>query len=311
MKHSKLLLIVAGTLALPAVLSFAAPAPRAASGNACDEAADAVLNGARHEARADFWIQVARCINDPDGPLAACVQEAMDARDEALELAEQQHRARLKLCAMLGPGRYDPPIQPGAFSSSVTNPWMPLVPGRTLVYEKTTPKGLERVAVTTLARTVEIEGVECRAVRDLETLNGAVVEDTEDWFAQHGNGAVWYFGELALNYDEQGFLEDIGGSWRAGKDGAKPGILMLAAPAPGDLYRQEYFLNEAEDVAQVLSVSETVVVPYGTFTNCLQTLEWSPLEPEDYETKYYASGIGLVLEVDIATGERLELVQIR
>ncbi|TAH38014.1 MAG: hypothetical protein EYC70_05160 [Planctomycetota bacterium] len=313
MKTSKLLLLAAACV--PGLVLAAAPADPAPDHTAgeqpCDAQAKAVLQAAQEQAEADFWLAVARCINDPEGPLSQCLAQAERERDEALELAEDQHQARLKLCAALGHGRYDPPIRPSEFSPDITNNYFPHVPGRTLVYEKTTAKGLEHLEVTALDRTVVIDGVECRAVRDVEALNGQVVEDTEDWFSQHRNGNVWYFGEFVLNYDEDGFVEDIDGSFRAGVDGAKPGILMLAAPARGDLYRQEFFINEAEDVGLVLSLNETVTVPYGTFNNCLQTLDGSPIEPDAREHKYYAPGIGLVLEVDLEKGERLELIAIR
>ena len=56
---------------------------------------------------------------------------------------------------------------------------------------------------------------------------------------QGQDGTVWYFGEIARNYEE-GELVDIEGSWVAGVDGAKAGILMPASPSPGQIYRQEY-----------------------------------------------------------------------
>ena len=101
------------------------------------------------------------------------------------------------------------------------------------------------------------------------------------------------------------------GSWEAGVDGALPGIIMLANPIPGMWYRQEYYANVAEDVAQVLSLDESVTVTYGIFNNCLQTAEWSPLETGIVEHKYYAAEIGLV-KVLAVKGESgfEELVQI-
>jgi len=53
------------------------------------------------------------------------------------------------------------------------------------------------------------------------------------------------------------------------------------------------------------------MVPYGTFTNnCLKTEESSPLSPGDIENKYYVSGVGNILTVDLATGERSALISI-
>ena len=48
------------------------------------------------------------------------------------------------------------------------------------------------------------------------------------------------------------------GAWKAGVDGAQPGIVMLAQPAVGEYYRQEFLKGKAEDVARVLDVDATV-----------------------------------------------------
>jgi hypothetical protein len=81
-------------------------------------------------------------------------------------------------------------------------------------------------------------------------------------------------------------------------------------PAAGSPYRQEYYACEAEDMAEVVSSSESVTVPFGSFDSCLKTREFTPLEADVNEHKYYCSGIGLVLEVDVATGDRTELTEV-
>lgn len=87
---------------------------------------------------------------------------------------------------------------------------------------------------------------------------------------------------------------------------------MKASPQVGDAYRQEYYEDEAEDMAEVLSLNESVSVAYGLFDNCLQTQEWTPLEPDVVENKYYAPGIGVVLEVTVVgESERVELVEVK
>ncbi|MBX6342826.1 MAG: hypothetical protein IRY97_10240, partial [Thermomicrobiaceae bacterium] len=102
------------------------------------------------------------------------------------------------------------------------------------------------------------------------------------------------------------------GSWQAGVDGAKPGIIMEARPRPGDSYRQEYLAGEAEDRAQVLRLDGKASVPYGSFDHVLVTKEWTPLEPGVVEHKYYARGVGDVREVMVKGGsETLELVAVR
>jgi len=55
-----------------------------------------------------------------------------------------------------------------------------------------------------------------------------------------------------------------------------------------------------------------VTVPFGTFTNCLETTEWTPIEPGDRSHKFYAPGIGNVLEVATRQGgERDELIDLK
>jgi hypothetical protein len=85
---------------------------------------------------------------------------------------------------------------------------------------------------------------------------------------------------------------------------------MEAHPAVGDVYRQEFAIGEAEDMAQVIALGQPVAVPYGSFADALQTKEFSALEPGTVENKYYVPGIGFVLSVDPDTGERLELVSV-
>jgi len=136
-----------------------------------------------------------------------------------------------------------------------------------------------------------------------------LTEDTLDWYAHDTEGNVWYFGENTHDLDGNEIL-NIDGTFKAGVNGAQPGIIMKANPTVGDFYRQEFDLNNAEDVAEVVSLTNTVTVTSGTYTNCLKTLETSPLEPDASENKYYAAGVGNVLVIDLVTGERLELISV-
>jgi hypothetical protein len=123
---------------------------------------------------------------------------------------------------------------------------------------------------------------------------------------------VWYFGELSFEV-EDGYIVNMDGSWIAGEDGAKPGIIMLAAADVGLVYRQEWLINEAEDIGTFLATGQSVMVPYNsgtTFTDCWQIQDTSPLEPDALEYKYFAQGIGLVQEVDVESGEHVDLVDI-
>jgi hypothetical protein len=102
----------------------------------------------------------------------------------------------------------------------------------------------------------------------------------------------------------------MAGSWKAGEGMAKPGIVMFAAPVAGDTYRQEFLLGEAEDAATIAAFGESADVPYGSFTDCLRTEDFTPLEPDALEYKYYVQGVGLVLELKPESGVRTELVDI-
>jgi hypothetical protein len=203
-----------------------------------------------------------------------------------------------------------PVFDPSNFVSTVDNPYLPLPVGRVSTFEGQTEDGVETIVIEVLAEKKSILGVEATVVRDRVYLDGELVEDTFDWFAQDQQGNVWYLGEDVKNY-EGGMLADTEGSWQAGVDGATAGIAMLADPEPGDAYRQELAPGVAEDMARVRRLDESVTVPYGTFSGVLQTLEWTPLSPGGREYKYYASGVGLVLETSTRGGkERVELVSL-
>jgi hypothetical protein len=154
-----------------------------------------------------------------------------------------------------------------------------------------------------------ILGVTCVEVHDSVFTNGVLTEDTLDWYAQDRDGNVWYFGENTQEL-EDGLITTIAGTFMGGVNGDKPGIIMKAHPAVGDFYRQEFSLNNAEDDAETLSLNETVTVRFGTFNHCLKSQEKSPLEPDVLEDKFYAPGIGSVLEVDRSTNSTSELVRI-
>lgn len=314
MKHlpqTSLLILCLG-LAGPAFAQQPIGPPQAAPGGApaCELMADAALTAARHEADSAFWLQVALLVNEPGGELQNGLRDAWRARREALETAEDQHAARLAVCAALGHGPYDPRLQPSDFSADVDCTYHPLPIGRTYVYERMTADGLERVETTVQDAVLDIRRVPCREVRTVETLNGALVEQTVEWYSQHADGTLWYFGENSVEF-AQGLVISVEGSWRAGADGAKAGIQMPGAPLKGDFYRMEFLVNQAEDVARVIAVGQTVTVAAGTFDNCVAVEESSPLETADVAVKFYAPDVGLVLEVDGQTGERLELIEVK
>jgi hypothetical protein len=203
------------------------------------------------------------------------------------------------------------PFDSHNFVSGVTNPYFPLPSGKVFTYHdilKDTQE-LNTVEVTKDKKT--ILGVAVTVVHDQVFLaDGSLAEDTFDWYAQDQQGNVWYFGEDTKEYDH-GTVVTTTGSWEAGANGAKAGVIMLADPHVGDVYKQEEAPGIG-DMAKVVSLDETVTVPYGTFSHCLDTAEWTPVEPGDRSHKFYAPGVGNVLEVATRQGgERDELVQVR
>ncbi|MBI4407743.1 MAG: hypothetical protein HY565_04575 [Candidatus Kerfeldbacteria bacterium] len=205
---------------------------------------------------------------------------------------------------------YQPVINPSDFTTTIDNSYFSLPVGKTLTYEADTADGHERIAVVATAETKEIIGVTTLVYWDRVWLDDVLIEDTHDYLAQDNLGNVWYFGEDVDNYEE-GLLVDHDGSWMAGEDGAQPGIWMKANPQVGETYRQEYYQGEAEDMADVISLTETVTIPYGSYDNCLQTYDYTPLDLTSKEYKYYCQAVGgLVLELGVDSGERTELVAV-
>ena len=197
-------------------------------------------------------------------------------------------------------------LDPEDFVERIDNPYWPMRPGSRWVYRETDGEGNEqRVEVTVTRRSKTILGIEATVVHDVVTERGAVIEDTYDWYAQDRDGNVWYLGEDTKEY-EGGEVVSTSGSWEAGVDGAQAGIVMPAEPKVGMAYRQEYYEGEAEDAAEILSLTEHVRVPFGSFDSVLRTKDTTPLEPDLVEEKYYARGVGPVLAVAVSGGSSRE-----
>jgi len=194
------------------------------------------------------------------------------------------------------------------FTTHIDNPYWPMTPGTRWVYRE----GPQRVVVRVTHRTKLVAaGIRGRVVRDTVTEGGELVEDTADWYAQDAKGNIWYVGEDTTEYD-RGKPVSKEGSWEAGVDGARAGIVMLARPRVGRRYREEHYPGHAEDAARVLSRGEQVEVPYGHFTHVLMTKNFNPLEPRVLEYKFYARGTGPVLEIGVSGDRDLaELVRFR
>jgi hypothetical protein len=197
-------------------------------------------------------------------------------------------------------------LDPAQFTTEIDNPYWPMAPGNRWRYRETDQGEVRRVEVVVTDQTKTIMGIQARVIHDQVTAtDGALVEDTLDWYAQDAKGNIWYLGEDTKEY-ENGKVTSTEGSWQAGVDGAQPGILLPAKPHPGLAYRQEYLEGRAEDAATVLSLKMRAKVPFGLFDHVLVTEDFTPLQPEIVEHKFYARGVGPLLTINVKGGASRE-----
>ena len=206
----------------------------------------------------------------------------------------------------------NPPIpvfDPVGCTSMVDNPYFPLRPGTILVYETRAGKTTEVDTVVVTRETRTVLGVTAVVVRDRTYRGGKLVEESFDWYAQDRKGNVWSLGEDTKDLRD-GEVVSTAGAWEAGKDSACAGIVMPAIPEVGMEYRKAYRRGRVEDLARVRSLDAKAMVLNDTFTACVETEEWSPLERGAREQKVYAPGLGLVLKGAIGGYERMKLVKL-
>jgi hypothetical protein len=203
-----------------------------------------------------------------------------------------------------------PPRLPGAFVGQVDNPYLPLKPGTTLRYKGKLDGEPATDQFSVTSATKVILGVTTTVVHDQVFIKGKLAEDTEDWFAQDAAGNVWYFGEDTREL-QNGLVVSTQGSWQAGVDNARAGIFMPAAPKVGQVFKQEDAKNVAEDCTKIADLQASVKTPFVSSNEALKTEEFSLLEPDVLDNKFYVRGIGLVREQTVQGGsDVLELVSI-
>jgi hypothetical protein len=191
------------------------------------------------------------------------------------------------------------------FVANVDHPFFPLAPGTTFTYVGQQEGQPRKVTVFVTHKTKMILGIAATVVLDQVFVDGQPEEKTCDWYAQDKRGNVWYLGENSLDF-VNGKWERSDGSWDAGVDGAKAGLIMEAHPQVGDVYRQEYYAGHAEDMAEVIDLDASVTVPYGSFQHAVVTKEWTPLEKRVVEHKYYVHGVGNVRTIMVKGGSEEE-----
>jgi hypothetical protein len=312
-------------IALLGLVNTPALAHRKHVKRACSQTASSAFLACQYEVKDDYWIARGNCYNAKEDQ-AECFGDAKAEYKEAKEECRDQLEARKEVCEELGEAPYDPQlgnpavnfVDPEEIGGDVDpNPYFPLVPGYQWVYTG----GGETIIVTVTEDTKDIEysgfTYKCAVVRDVvyegdPADEDNIIEDTFDWYAQDILGNVWYLGESSRELEE-GELVSIDGSWKAGAEDAKPGIIMYASPDPDNEnqqnpYRQEFFLGDAEDVGEVKELGGPVNVLGTDYLSHVVIEDTTPLEPDASEDKYFAEGLGLYLEVP-NEGYPVELVR--
>ena len=207
-----------------------------------------------------------------------------------------------------GPG-WPKTLHPSDFVRRVDNPWFPLKPGSKWRYRGREDHSRFRDKMRVTHRTKRIQGVRATVVHDVVLKRGKPREVTNDWYAQDRHRNVWYFGENTRELDRHGQVKTREGTWKTGRDGARPGILFPGQPRVGQKARQEYYKGHAEDHFKILDVDAHVSTPYVSTHHAVRTKEWTPLEPGVVDNKYYVRRVGDVKEKTVKGGtERLRLV---
>lgn len=323
--------LITGTFHLTSILVLlACHGAVIAKTTGCSAAAQASNLACNFAAKDDLFTERAICMDSPGDDLATCLNDSRADYDEVLEECGEIFDLQLDVCEATDDAAHNPEFG-GDFAANFVdplqigltvdpNPWFPLVQGNQWTYEGSFEEDgeivTEIITVTVLDETKLIDGVTCLVVRDTVEVDGELLEDTDDWFAQDTDGNVWYCGEEVKDYewfdgDEPPLPELISddGSFKAGRDGDKGGVLLPAVPVVGDYFRQELSVGNAEDIIEILATdgAETSVVA-DCNASCLVTRDFSPLDPEANENKYYAPGVGLIVEIDLTTGDRVELI---
>lgn len=304
----------------------------ATSAKICSKTTKLQFRACYAEVRDDTYTAQAKCSNVIDKDARdECFSDAREERSESYALCRDQREARKGMCDDIGEDAYEPDMNPALFQDprnpTTTNPYFPLAIGNRWVFQDQE----ERVEINVLDETKRVEGaIDCLVVNDVVHKNGLLVEDTADWFALRTDGTVVYCGELSLDFEffegddpEEVQLSSIEGSFKTGVEGAKSGTAFLATPTEGTAYRQEWDAGNAEDNGKVLAtdyahgknaeldqfVPKALADLMCAHSDCVVIRDTSSLDPEAFERKYYAKGLGKFLEVKPNEGLAVPLIE--
>ena len=185
------------------------------------------------------------------------------------------------------------------FSTVGINSYFILEPGYKAILESQENSDDSQLVMTVLDETKMVNGIETRIVEERETEDGELTEISKNYFAIcNPTNDVFYFGEDVDMYQD-GAIINHDGSWLAGIDNAKPGLIMPGTVEVGMKYYQEIAPSITEDRAEIIDVNDKISTPTGNFEKVLKIEESNPLEPGIKELKYYAPQIGLVQDKDL------------
>jgi len=180
-------------------------------------------------------------------------------------------------------------VNKAELSDTGKNPYFLLWPG----YKLRLQHGKDAMVISVLEETKIVDGVKTRVVEERETKDGKLVEVSRNYFAMSRvTGDVYYFGEDVDIY-KNGKISSHDGSWLAGVNGARFGLMMPGRPGVGDRYCQEVAPGVAMDRAEIISLKEDFTTPRTTYERCLRVRETSGLEKGSAD-KLYAPDVGLI-----------------
>jgi hypothetical protein len=184
-------------------------------------------------------------------------------------------------------------------STSGRNDYFVLEPGHQLVLEH----GSTRMQITVLDETKQVNGVTTRVVEEREWDKGQLSEVSRNYYAIcEKTKDVLHFGEDVQVYADGKFVKTEG-TWLAGANGNRPGLVIPGSPKLNMKYYQEIAPGVTMNRGEVVSLTESCKTAAGTFSRCMKVRGTSGMDPKKLEYKYYAPSIGLVRD------EKLSLVK--
>ena len=191
----------------------------------------------------------------------------------------------------LDPAECDPVT--GKFSLASTNRYYPLRVGDTTVLEGTEDGEVIRVERRVLPDTEVVAGVTTHVLEAREFKDGKLYEVARNFYVEAEGGTVCYFGEDVTFYQNDGTtVANRNGTWRAGVGNAKPGIIMPAKPAVGQVYFQERAPGVAHDMGRVGETTSMITAGGVTYKDVVTINDSNPLDGCLEEAKVYAPGVG-------------------